>query len=198
MMKTNLVENVMPIVVELKNVLERQHSPLLRYVMLYIKSLMAQFREEVNGASPLLPSRGAHCAQIFWRRTRGWRRRSSTTCASSTKRSATRAWLPLRGRRTRPRRRVRSRRARPRRARWRWDAPRSGTRSAAHVRNDVAYLCCLLLEARRAAWRKGSSLCRACARLSRRPRVRNSIHPYPDNRSCHIHFRVTCLVETSF
>jgi len=49
MMKTNVIENIVPIIVELKNLLEKQHSPLLRHLMMYLKELMKDYKEEVNG-----------------------------------------------------------------------------------------------------------------------------------------------------
>lgn len=55
-MKVNLVEHIIPVVIELKNVLEKRHSPLLRYVMLYLKDLMSDYKEEVNGTFVCLVS----------------------------------------------------------------------------------------------------------------------------------------------
>eukprot|EP00002_Diphylleia_rotans_P028185 TRINITY_DN5686_c0_g1_i2.p1 TRINITY_DN5686_c0_g1~~TRINITY_DN5686_c0_g1_i2.p1 ORF type:complete len:343 (+),score=75.52 TRINITY_DN5686_c0_g1_i2:249-1277(+) len=46
--KKNLMENIIPIVIELKHFLERKHSPYLRNLMLYLKDLMKEYRDEVT------------------------------------------------------------------------------------------------------------------------------------------------------
>eukprot|EP00698_Gefionella_okellyi_P000185 TRINITY_DN10164_c0_g1_i1.p1 TRINITY_DN10164_c0_g1~~TRINITY_DN10164_c0_g1_i1.p1 ORF type:complete len:1324 (+),score=413.26 TRINITY_DN10164_c0_g1_i1:1-3972(+) len=48
MMKTNIIENIVPIVVELKQSLEKQHSSHLRLLMYYLRDLIKEYKEEVN------------------------------------------------------------------------------------------------------------------------------------------------------
>lgn len=47
-MRQNTVENVIPIVIALKHLFEKQRSPLLRYVMLYLKDLLKDFKNEIG------------------------------------------------------------------------------------------------------------------------------------------------------
>ncbi|EGD77137.1 hypothetical protein PTSG_07471 [Salpingoeca rosetta] len=46
--KKNLVQNILPIVVQLKNALDRKRSPLQRNIMLYLREVMADHRDEVE------------------------------------------------------------------------------------------------------------------------------------------------------
>eukprot|EP00050_Salpingoeca_kvevrii_P019232 m.83884 g.83884 ORF g.83884 m.83884 type:complete len:1438 (-) comp8320_c0_seq1:218-4531(-) len=46
--KKNLVENIVPIIIALKNILEKQHSPLLRSLMAYLREVMRDYKEECN------------------------------------------------------------------------------------------------------------------------------------------------------
>jgi hypothetical protein len=47
-MKRNVIENIVPIVVELKHLLEQRRSPLLRSLMAFLRELMRDHREEVS------------------------------------------------------------------------------------------------------------------------------------------------------
>ncbi len=47
--KKNLVENIIPIIIGLKNALERKQSPLQKNLMAYLREVMRDFKEEVNG-----------------------------------------------------------------------------------------------------------------------------------------------------
>ncbi len=49
MMKKNTVENIVPIIIALKNVFESKHSPLLRQLLLYLRELMRDYKDEVSG-----------------------------------------------------------------------------------------------------------------------------------------------------
>lgn len=46
--KKNLVENIIPIIIGLKNALERKQSPLQKNLMAYLREVMRDFKEEVN------------------------------------------------------------------------------------------------------------------------------------------------------
>eukprot|EP00004_Rigifila_ramosa_P024990 TRINITY_DN7363_c0_g1_i1.p1 TRINITY_DN7363_c0_g1~~TRINITY_DN7363_c0_g1_i1.p1 ORF type:complete len:688 (-),score=179.56 TRINITY_DN7363_c0_g1_i1:8-2071(-) len=46
--RRNLMDNVVPIVVELKRLLEKTHSPLLRDVMMYVRDIAKAYSEEVT------------------------------------------------------------------------------------------------------------------------------------------------------
>ncbi|XP_076820278.1 condensin-2 complex subunit D3-L-like [Clavelina lepadiformis] len=46
--KKNLVENIVPIIIALKNMLAEKKSPLLKNVMLYLKEVMQEYRTEVQ------------------------------------------------------------------------------------------------------------------------------------------------------
>eukprot|EP00042_Codosiga_hollandica_P044945 m.449832 g.449832 ORF g.449832 m.449832 type:complete len:1359 (-) comp56904_c0_seq3:122-4198(-) len=47
-MKKNTAENILPITIALKNMFESKHSPLLRDVLLYIRDLMKEYKEEIE------------------------------------------------------------------------------------------------------------------------------------------------------
>jgi condensin-2 complex subunit D3 len=44
-----VLENIIPIIIELKRLLEKHRSPLLRNLMEYLKELMKDYKDEVNG-----------------------------------------------------------------------------------------------------------------------------------------------------
>lgn len=46
--KKNTIENIVPIVIELKRKLEQLQSPLLRYLMLYLQTLLVDHKEELD------------------------------------------------------------------------------------------------------------------------------------------------------
>ncbi|XP_073698531.1 condensin-2 complex subunit D3 [Garra rufa] len=46
--KRNFVENVIPIIISLKNMLEEQHSPVLKHLMAYLQVTMQDYRSEVK------------------------------------------------------------------------------------------------------------------------------------------------------
>uniref|UniRef100_A0A671K990 Condensin-2 complex subunit D3 n=1 Tax=Sinocyclocheilus anshuiensis TaxID=1608454 RepID=A0A671K990_9TELE len=46
--KRNFVENVIPIIISLKNMLEKQHSPVLKHLMAYLQVTMQDYRSEVK------------------------------------------------------------------------------------------------------------------------------------------------------
>ncbi|XP_044174621.1 condensin-2 complex subunit D3-like isoform X3 [Acropora millepora] len=46
--KKNMIENIIPIIIELKHLLEKQHSPLLRDLMSCLKEVMKDYRTEVQ------------------------------------------------------------------------------------------------------------------------------------------------------
>ncbi len=46
--KKNVLENIVPIIIELKRLLEKNHSPLLRNLMEYLKELLKDFKDEVS------------------------------------------------------------------------------------------------------------------------------------------------------
>ncbi|XP_028399882.1 condensin-2 complex subunit D3-like [Dendronephthya gigantea] len=47
-LKKNMIENIVPIIIELKNLLEKQRSPLLKDLMLCLKEIMKDYRTEVQ------------------------------------------------------------------------------------------------------------------------------------------------------
>ncbi|XP_067654633.1 condensin-2 complex subunit D3-L-like isoform X2 [Haliotis asinina] len=47
-LKKNVIENIVPIVTSLKKMLEKQKSPVLRYLMLYLRELMKDYKNEVK------------------------------------------------------------------------------------------------------------------------------------------------------
>ena len=47
--KKNVIENIVPIVVALKNMLEKQRSPLLKELLMYLQELMKDYKNEVKG-----------------------------------------------------------------------------------------------------------------------------------------------------
>jgi len=46
--KKNILENIVPILIELKHLLEKHRSPLLKYLMLYLKELLKDFKSELQ------------------------------------------------------------------------------------------------------------------------------------------------------
>ena len=48
LVKKNAMENIVPLLIELKRQLERTRSPLLRFVMLYLQELLGDYRDEVD------------------------------------------------------------------------------------------------------------------------------------------------------
>eukprot|EP00026_Physarum_polycephalum_P000676 Phypoly_transcript_00677.p1 GENE.Phypoly_transcript_00677~~Phypoly_transcript_00677.p1 ORF type:complete len:1381 (+),score=215.83 Phypoly_transcript_00677:207-4145(+) len=46
--KKNILENIVPILVELKHLLEQHRSPLLKYLMMYLKELLKDFKSELQ------------------------------------------------------------------------------------------------------------------------------------------------------
>jgi condensin-2 complex subunit D3 len=49
MVKKNVLENIVPIIIELKHFLEKHHSPLLRALMEYLKELLKDYKNEIDG-----------------------------------------------------------------------------------------------------------------------------------------------------
>nr|XP_058971616.1 condensin-2 complex subunit D3-L-like [Pocillopora verrucosa] len=47
-LKKNMIENIIPIIIELKHMLEKQHSPLLKDLMSCLKEVMKDYRSEVQ------------------------------------------------------------------------------------------------------------------------------------------------------
>ncbi|KAM7435860.1 Condensin-2 complex subunit D3 [Porites harrisoni] len=47
-LKKNMIENIIPIIIELKHMLEKQHSPLLKELMFCLKEVMKDYRSEVQ------------------------------------------------------------------------------------------------------------------------------------------------------
>lgn len=48
-LKKHVQENVVPVIIELKRVLEKQKSPVLKQLMDYLQSLMSDYKSEING-----------------------------------------------------------------------------------------------------------------------------------------------------
>ncbi|XP_063956965.1 condensin-2 complex subunit D3-L-like isoform X1 [Lytechinus pictus] len=46
--KKNVIENIIPVIIALKHMLEEKHSPLLGDLMLYLKELMKEYRNEIK------------------------------------------------------------------------------------------------------------------------------------------------------
>lgn len=46
--KKNILENIVPILIELKHLLEKHRSPLLKYLMMYLKELLKDFKSELQ------------------------------------------------------------------------------------------------------------------------------------------------------
>ncbi|XP_030849692.1 condensin-2 complex subunit D3 [Strongylocentrotus purpuratus] len=46
--KKNVIENIIPVIIALKHMLEAKHSPLLGDLMLYLKELMKEYRNEIK------------------------------------------------------------------------------------------------------------------------------------------------------
>jgi hypothetical protein len=47
--KKHLIETVLPIVLSLKGTLERLHSPMTQYVMIFLREVMKDYKEEMDG-----------------------------------------------------------------------------------------------------------------------------------------------------
>ncbi|XP_031558321.1 condensin-2 complex subunit D3-like isoform X2 [Actinia tenebrosa] len=47
-LKKNMIENIIPIIIELKHMLEKQRSPLLKDLLAYLKEVMKDYRNEVQ------------------------------------------------------------------------------------------------------------------------------------------------------
>ena len=47
--KRNVMENIIPIVVSAKHLFEKERSPLLKDLLLYLKELMQDYRNEISG-----------------------------------------------------------------------------------------------------------------------------------------------------
>jgi hypothetical protein len=57
--KKNVIENIVPIIIHLKHLLEEKHSPLLGPLMQYLTDMMKDYKNEISGtasASFFLPS----------------------------------------------------------------------------------------------------------------------------------------------
>ena len=48
MVKKNVIENMVPIIIALKHKLETARSPLLKELMIYLKDLMKDYKNEVE------------------------------------------------------------------------------------------------------------------------------------------------------
>ena len=48
--KQNVIENIVPILIAVKHKLEEQRSPLMKHLLLYLKELMKDYKNEVSGA----------------------------------------------------------------------------------------------------------------------------------------------------
>jgi condensin-2 complex subunit D3 len=46
--RKNVIENIIPIVIELKSKFEQMRSPLLRFLMGYLKELVSDYKDEIN------------------------------------------------------------------------------------------------------------------------------------------------------
>jgi len=55
LVKKNLMENIVPIVVELKHMLASQHSPLLKDLMEFLREMMKAYKDEISGSSIFAP-----------------------------------------------------------------------------------------------------------------------------------------------
>lgn len=51
--KKHLMETVLPIVLSLKNTFERLHSPLTQHVMMYLREVTKDYKEEMDGAGQI-------------------------------------------------------------------------------------------------------------------------------------------------
>lgn len=47
--KRNVIENIIPIVIAAKHLFEKERSPLLKDLLLYLKELMQDYRNEIDG-----------------------------------------------------------------------------------------------------------------------------------------------------
>jgi adenosine deaminase len=52
--KKNVLENIVPIVIELKRYLEKRRSPLLKNVMEYLKEMLKDYKEEISGLQKVI------------------------------------------------------------------------------------------------------------------------------------------------
>lgn len=46
--KQNVIENIVPILIAVKHKLEEQRSPLMKHLLLYLKDLMKDYKNEVS------------------------------------------------------------------------------------------------------------------------------------------------------
>ena len=53
-MKKNIVENIMPIIIALKHNFEKYHSPLQRPLLMYLREILRDYKDEANGMFLLL------------------------------------------------------------------------------------------------------------------------------------------------
>jgi condensin-2 complex subunit D3 len=53
-MKKNIVENIMPIIIALKHNFEKCHSPLQRPLLLYLREILRDYKDEANGTISFL------------------------------------------------------------------------------------------------------------------------------------------------
>ncbi len=65
--KKNLVENVVPIVLGLKSMLEKQHSPLLKNVLTYLCEISIDHKQELAGVFWCLGLRHRSAPISLWR-----------------------------------------------------------------------------------------------------------------------------------
>jgi hypothetical protein len=52
LVKKNFLENIVPVFVELKAILERRHSPLLRLLMSYLREFLIEYKKDLNEVLP--------------------------------------------------------------------------------------------------------------------------------------------------
>jgi hypothetical protein len=48
LVKKNMIENIVPIIIELKHLLAKEHSPLLGTMMEYLKEMMKEYKDEIS------------------------------------------------------------------------------------------------------------------------------------------------------
>lgn len=58
LVKKNMVENIIPIVTELKILLQSKHSPLLKDLMAYLADMMKEYKNEISGKAQSMPFQG--------------------------------------------------------------------------------------------------------------------------------------------
>jgi hypothetical protein len=54
--KKNVIENIVPIIIHLKHLLEEKHSPLLGPLMQYLTDMMKDYKSEIAGTSTAVSS----------------------------------------------------------------------------------------------------------------------------------------------